>query len=47
MNAEYIENLPVGEYNYFIGLLKQTLSTKDSTPGELHNDLSHLVDGLP
>lgn len=47
MNAEYIENLPVGEYNYFIGLLKQTLSTKDSTPGEFHNDLSHLADGLP
>lgn len=46
MNAEYVENLPVGEYNYFIGLLKQTLSSKQSSPGELHNDVSQMANGL-
>lgn len=46
MNAEYIENLPVGEYNYFIGLLKQTMSAKEAKPGELRNDFSHLEDRL-
>jgi hypothetical protein len=46
MNAEYIENLPVGEYNYFIGLLKQTLASKEARPGELHNDISQLAGGL-
>lgn len=46
MNAEYIENLPVGEYNYFIGLLKQTLSAKESKPGEMQNQLPEIPDRL-
>lgn len=37
MNAEYIENLPIGEYNYFIGLLKQTMAPKDSGNGDIPN----------
>lgn len=33
MNAEYVESLSVGEYNYFVGLLRQVLASKNS-PGE-------------
>jgi hypothetical protein len=45
MNAEYVENLPVGEYNYFMGLLKQTLAPKDNSPSNI-DQISNLSDGL-
>ena len=37
MNAEYVEGLSVGEYNYFVGLLRQVLASKNS-PGENNQD---------
>ena len=37
MNAEYVEGLSVGEYNYFVGLLRQVLANKNS-PGENNQD---------
>ncbi len=40
MNAEYVENLSVGEYNYFVGLLRQVLASKNSPPGENNQDQS-------
>lgn len=45
MNAEYVENLSVGEYNYFMGLLKQALSPKDNSPSNI-DQISDLSDGL-
>ena len=34
MNMEYIETLSVGEYNYFVGLLRQVLASKNSSKEE-------------
>ena len=45
MNAEYVENLSVGEYNYFLGLLKQALTPKDNTPSNIHQP-ADFSDGL-
>ena len=38
MNAEYVENLSVGEYNYFVGLLKQILASKNSSKETEQNE---------
>lgn len=37
MNAEYIENLAVGEYNYFVGLLRQVIASKNSAQTDQTN----------
>lgn len=45
MNPEYVENLSVGEYNYFIGLLKQILSNKNpSKEAEQDQNFNDLED---
>lgn len=46
MNAEYVENLPVGEYNYFIGLLRQTLAPKDANSSSAGDPLPNMMDGM-
>jgi len=47
MNAAYVENLPVGEYNYFIGLLRQTLAPKESSSSEVPMDnMPDISDGF-
>ena len=40
MNAEYIENSAVGEYNYFVTCLKNVLSPKESSPEQTEEDFS-------
>jgi hypothetical protein len=38
MNAEYIENSAVGEYNYFVTCLKNTLSPKEASQEQTEED---------
>lgn len=38
MNAEYVETLSVGEYNYFVGLLRQVLANKNSPEENKENN---------
>lgn len=46
MNAEYIEKLPVGEYNYFLGLLRQTMAPKDSQGSNMSLNTSDISDNM-
>ena len=44
MNAQYIETLSVGEYNYFVGLLRQTTSSRNSSNND--DNISDIIDGI-
>ena len=41
MNADYVERLVVGEYNYFVNCLKRTLASKESSETQSADQLNH------
>lgn len=38
MGADYVENCAVGEYNYYIGLLRQVVASKNSSSGSTEEE---------
>lgn len=46
MNSEYVESLAVGEYNYFLGLLRQVIAAQNSSNTSSENNSGLSDDGM-